>query len=1834
MLEYFEPHTAARSLKEGDSTQHGEYELRYDTIDTGASKPQHIIEAHHPEDGRVGFMRWMGTAPHAIDRVEVNSDHQRQGLATAMWNWAQENARPKPRHSNQRTPQGDAWARSVGGTLPRKKATLSREPGPVTFPYLRNTEPAPDLGEMYGQHIEPHGRYIRHHTGPRPEGDRWETGEASFENPLHMDYGSPANTIGNWKHRLSEQFGGRKGKALSRAVVKAGHDAIITHDEYGPNEIVDLTSFKKTAEREPGPLPDRLYHVTTAVTPALEHGLKTRDELGQRRGHGLGGGRSDTISLTTHKPTAEHLLHSLHEYHDVLHGKITPDDLIEKAKKGVGAAKPYDDFIRGGNEYYERAKDLEGDRTHARGVHVLGEQPEGWEPKGESIGQHKDSGKPIHMEWTRPVDPEERIHARSDLYKHFTWGRQFAGGHMDPLFVQNDPVEFAKKDPGEFSLLHVRPKPGAQGIRMNDREHGTDAGEWRALSGKDLDVVYNEGREHIEPREAAHDPHAHVRWGDGTYRSFRNAWGASRGNSYMISGASAHLMGLKGYDHDDQEYMSGTEKERLALAHHALHTIHKSKGVDEEIYHGTVNPIAKALREGDEVKLPLTAASGSRTLAEGFARGRDEAGSILHFPKGTPFYPQDEHPASDRKEYELDHRWSEAITAGHFKVKHRYEEDDGTTHVHLEHQAMFNPHTKSWERAGTKTAAGPCGCCGGIGEHGAIECYACDSSGTQDIFEEGTRCRRECPCGATAEYDLADGWQHLDGSVSHDGEHYGKSVSELMSHPPQRIAAHPTPTSRVFGPTFGLDHRLFVAEDLKPEVRQAVMDRLDGVLGPFVGFSWREWTKVYLAGSEASEWTSATLEGNGDFDTLIGVDYDRAREMEPGKLGNFDDDRITWAMNTALKFGYNASPWKPSFGGEWDLTGYVNPNSYDITKIKPYAAYNITDDMWAVRPPHLPDWSIDKLPEGGQNLLDEAEGYAAVVDAISKMPEPFQTQQGKALWKHLHSDRGRAFSDEGEGWLDPGNLIEKALVEWGVWDKLVEWQYGKKTASHDGLPVEHVRLDKIWPHREWDHQPGGYSYERDGGGPYAWKHNAESWERNKQSVAEGGIQNPITLEYNPKTHSAYVGEGNHRLHWARELGHETVPVRVWRTSKEMHPRYELPGEVPEHEGHIPQDMDPRSVLPEDWFPTRKTASKEYCEACGTEHEGYFDEDDHYRSRTDWDRVYDQVPQDVHRGMAVHLSPETHAKVHGDGPEHERARALLDHVTSEPLGMHWSANNPQVAASIAEDEVARMHPRERAKTTHVVLHADKPAREHVETDINRLTQGSVISYHDSPESEVPHKEGAPVNIWGVSWKKHNEPGWHYHELEHPIRRTAVKGSDHPLAPDLPQEQHDALTAEDDREYRRKTLELAKNPVSGTHIWRGEIRKGDPVQGARDTGVGMHWGVNPSNILHPYPYEADDREVVYHAELEHPGEQNYERGHPMWHGHHRSMDSEAEVRLKPGTKVKLHGVWVKDREHAERGPFVPRDPHRMGKNWTYHPIGEHITVSHRPADGLIDYSDVGIQHEGMLGYFTADYRLMHQPPDEDSGRPMHEVEGGDPDEHVRIYRSVPHEVDHFDTNTWATTNPEYAHQHGRDSHDPKKDWPVISAEVPKRHVFWDENDENEVGYQGPRLESHQIELHDEETGEHRPYEPPDEDFMKEQERGGHMYHGMGVHLPPEDHAFVHDESKPIAERAHRVFQHVPERIRQNGTPHWEPDPDDAEMDTYDEDRHVGEHKTPLTQVVVHGSQNLDHAHGISWASEDDLRRSVSFDRYHHHEFEGDPNERLAKQATVADYFGMAA
>jgi GNAT superfamily N-acetyltransferase len=125
---------------------------------------------------------------------------------------------------------------------------------PVTLQYARRTDThaadRPTTG--YGQEVEPRGRYL---TVRDPdsyyEPDRHEFGEVTFRRPLHLDFGGGYDEPSNWKRRLSAQYGGLVGRALSDALVADGHDGVVTHDRYGTSEVVDLTGLRpKSQERE------------------------------------------------------------------------------------------------------------------------------------------------------------------------------------------------------------------------------------------------------------------------------------------------------------------------------------------------------------------------------------------------------------------------------------------------------------------------------------------------------------------------------------------------------------------------------------------------------------------------------------------------------------------------------------------------------------------------------------------------------------------------------------------------------------------------------------------------------------------------------------------------------------------------------------------------------------------------------------------------------------------------------------------------------------------------------------------------------------------------------------------------------------------------------------------------------------------------------------------------------------------------------------------------------------------------------------------------------------------------------------------------------------------------------------------------------------------------------------------------------------------------------------------------------------------------------------------------------------------------------------------------
>lgn len=122
---------------------------------------------------------------------------------------------------------------------------------PVTFAFRRNTAPTKHYGRVYGQDIEPAGRYMSlDYGGEVPKG--WTAGTVTFKKPLVLKLvqgGPKAEIYGptGWKARLKNHYG-KKGKALSCALKKDGYDGIVTCDAVRgvkyTSEIVDLKPVK------------------------------------------------------------------------------------------------------------------------------------------------------------------------------------------------------------------------------------------------------------------------------------------------------------------------------------------------------------------------------------------------------------------------------------------------------------------------------------------------------------------------------------------------------------------------------------------------------------------------------------------------------------------------------------------------------------------------------------------------------------------------------------------------------------------------------------------------------------------------------------------------------------------------------------------------------------------------------------------------------------------------------------------------------------------------------------------------------------------------------------------------------------------------------------------------------------------------------------------------------------------------------------------------------------------------------------------------------------------------------------------------------------------------------------------------------------------------------------------------------------------------------------------------------------------------------------------------------------------------------------------------------
>ena len=195
----------------------------------------------------------------------------------------------------------------------------------------------------------------------------------------------------------------------------------------------------------------------------------------------------------------------------------------------------------------------------------------------------------------------------------------------------------------------------------------------------------------------------------------------------------------------------------------------------------------------------------------------------------------------------------------------------------------------------------------------------------------------------------------------------------------------------------------------------------------------KSWSRAGIAGSGVSyQWGS-----NNDLDVLVGIKYEDFRYLNP-TYRQMSDLEISKHINEI--FRSDQQPHTEDWHG-YEVTFYVNQNSWDIRTILPYAAYSLTDDSWTVEPtrnaPSVPaEWeheasgmqkraqlAIRRYSEAHTSMVN-APHDAARVSAESAMKHSLA--QAADLFHQVHEGRKYAFGPGGSGYSDRHNFLWQA----------------------------------------------------------------------------------------------------------------------------------------------------------------------------------------------------------------------------------------------------------------------------------------------------------------------------------------------------------------------------------------------------------------------------------------------------------------------------------------------------------------------------------------------------------------------------------------------------------------------------------------------------------------------------------------------------------------------------------------------------------------------------------------------------------------------------------------
>jgi hypothetical protein len=214
------------------------------------------------------------------------------------------------------------------------------------------------------------------------------------------------------------------------------------------------------------PLPETLYHVTTAADAVRDDKLRSRFELNLVATKGLGGGEDDTISFTADLDVARDIDRGLHEASAVARGDFTTEDMVRWAVEGKDAPKPYLGFL-----YAVLSSRTVSDEEIAEiDARVAADPSDMPENVRKMMDFHIDKGS----------DPKESWNFYRSIW---ATSRQHEGGPSYPLFWGVDFEALANADPSQFSILEFTPTEGSMGYQMGA------LGEWRTVGGDTVELM-------------------------------------------------------------------------------------------------------------------------------------------------------------------------------------------------------------------------------------------------------------------------------------------------------------------------------------------------------------------------------------------------------------------------------------------------------------------------------------------------------------------------------------------------------------------------------------------------------------------------------------------------------------------------------------------------------------------------------------------------------------------------------------------------------------------------------------------------------------------------------------------------------------------------------------------------------------------------------------------------------------------------------------------------------------------------------------------------------------------------------------------------------------------------------------------------------------------------------------------------------------------------------------------------------------------------------------------------------------------------------------------------